>query len=230
MDWPLSLHTSCSTVLTMRSGLSSRAPRRRSSSPPSASKKAWMASSREGRSISSMVAGRNLVSLMVHLTTRSYHLASCAARPASPLCAPSASARAYGVRSSSMSAVKTWVRLQFSRIFIISRLSALSSATPSCSPLSRSSTRQHSSTLMRWRSVGSRGSRASHEYWNRFISVLSAYLHARTLAEPWDTIEAPASEKMESVLAARMATRRSMLSLKAAATPVPPGDCRSMSS
>lgn len=35
----LSLHSSCSTVLTMRSGLSSRAPRLRISSPPRASKK-----------------------------------------------------------------------------------------------------------------------------------------------------------------------------------------------
>ena len=117
-SWPTSLHTSCRTVFTMRSGLSSHCPRRRISSTPREWKNACTSPSSVGRFTASRFWPKDLVSLIRHLTTRSWNLTSAAGSSATD---SGASARSLS------SARKEFVRGQCSKSLSMSTLRALTS-------------------------------------------------------------------------------------------------------
>mmetsp|Transcript_33912 Transcript_33912/g.100944 ORF Transcript_33912/g.100944 Transcript_33912/m.100944 type:complete len:209 (+) Transcript_33912:139-765(+) len=182
-------------VLTMRTGLSSRAPRRRSSSGPSVSKNWWMWTSSVRRSTLATSACNALVALMVHLTTSSYHMDSYFEY------GDSSASRSCGRSMSGMSEANTCVRSEFSSAFMTSRLSARSRATPSGAPTMRSSTRQHSTVDSAPRNVGWLTEHASDGTLNTLAIKLSTYLHARLLCGRPATTAAPASAKISSMRA-----------------------------
>mmetsp|Transcript_68021 Transcript_68021/g.215172 ORF Transcript_68021/g.215172 Transcript_68021/m.215172 type:complete len:307 (+) Transcript_68021:941-1861(+) len=205
MDGPMSLVSSCSTVLTMRRGLSSSAPRLRISSTPRPMKNPWMLSSRVSTSTLGRLVLSALVSLMRHLTMRSQNFAC---RPASP-CAT----RGGGTRSSSSSSEKHDVREEFSRIFSMRTLRALSSCGPSSSNGTLSSSRRMRSSPISSLSAPSLTACDSCSSWNVCISVLSTYLHGRVLAP---APAAVASSKKVSTLRARTVARPSACEAKRA--------------